>query len=112
MNVRERARPLIGTARRFIGDGIRRGRREAQIRRLEWQVDRQKAALGKVVYPLLQDGQVQTEVPEVRQLMTRIGALVQSLDELQTRSPHGGTDELPRNEDEAQWASEGGRNIG
>lgn len=89
MACQERARSLIAAARRLVGNGISRGKREAQIRRLEWQVDRQKAALGKAVYPLLQSGQVQTDLREVRERVTRLGVLVQRLEELKTRSMHG-----------------------
>ena len=110
----ERVRRFIAAARRFLAKVIRRGEREAQIRQLEWQLGRQKAALGNAIYPLLQSGQVQvqTELPEVRERMTRIAALVQSLEELEHSLAAQRTDQVAENEDEARWANEGGRNVG
>ena len=64
MALQKHARSFIAAARRFAGNGIRRGEREAQIRRLEWQVGRQKAALGKAMFPLLQSGRCRLIYPK------------------------------------------------
>jgi len=89
MNLQTRARSVVDAARRLVSSGLRRGRREASVRRLEWQIDRQKAALGSEIYPLLQSGRVQTDVPEVRERMTRIGALIRRLEQSRPRLSRG-----------------------
>ena len=112
MRLEGRARRFIAAARGFIGTGIRRGGREAQIRRLRWQVDREKAALGETMYPLLNSGQVQTDLPEVREHMMRIEALVQRLEELQTCSVPATRDRVSQDDEaEARWTDEGGGNT-
>ena len=64
------------------------------------------------MYPLLQSGQVQTDLREVREHSTKIGALIRSVEKLQARSLHGGTNQMAKNEDEARWANKGGQNVG
>jgi hypothetical protein len=85
----EHARKLVASARRVVGNGIGRAGREAQVKRLQWEIDRQKAGLGEAAYALLRNGQLQTDHPDVRRHMSRIGELVQRLEQLQTRSRRG-----------------------
>jgi hypothetical protein len=64
--------------------------------------------------PLLQSGkvEVETDLPAVREMMAKIGGLASNLEAL--RNPPDGeqTQSLPRDEDEARWAGEGGANVG
>lgn len=108
MAIQKCARGIAAAVGRVVGRGVR----AARIRRLEWHIDRQKSALGKTMYPLLQSDQLQTDQPEVLDRMMRIRALIHSVDELRAGARHGGTDQLAQNEDEARWADEGGQNVG
>jgi hypothetical protein len=87
------AGPTDGTAARLprmrlseVGErvvrGIRRGAREAQAKGLKIRKDREMAALGRALYPLLRSGQLQAETPEVRARMSRLEELEVALEDL------------------------------
>lgn len=85
MTVRERSWEILSYAGSLIRRGSRRGAHEAQVRKLEWEVDRRKAAIGKAVYPLIETGALQVDLPEVQEELTRIRELHDRLRELHER---------------------------
>ncbi len=112
MKLRERGRGAPSAAIRVARRGIRRGGLEAQIRKVEWDIDRQNAAIGQAIYPLLESGELKVGLSDVQERMPRIKALAQRLDELRALRGAQGTDRQAKTEAEARWQGEGGRNVG
>ncbi len=111
MTLRERGQGAVPTAIRLLRHVMARGRLEVQIRKLEWDVDRQKAAIGKAIYPLLESGELEVGLSEVHERMPKIQALSQRLQELRDRYAALGN-QPAKTEAEARWQGEGGRNVG
>src|SRR5688572_12898959 len=72
---RRLGRVRLAEAAELVLRGIRRGAREVQAKGLQVRKDREIAALGKALYPLLRSGQVVADVPEVRARMSRLEEL-------------------------------------
>lgn len=85
MTVRDRFRGALATAGALIRRGTRRGAHEAQVRRLQWEIDRHKATIGRVIYPLLETGNLTVDIPEVNEQLARIRELHQRLREVEAK---------------------------
>lgn len=111
MNLRARGQDAVSATVRVARRGIQRGRIEAQIRKIEWDIDRQKAAIGQAIYPLLESGELQVGLSDVHERMPRIQALAQRLEALRALRGAQGTDQRAKTEAEARWQGEGGQNV-
>ena len=75
-------RVRLAEAGELVARGIRRGAREVQAKGLEIRKDREIAALGKALYPLLRSGEIKADVPEVRARMSRLAELEVALQDV------------------------------
>jgi hypothetical protein len=80
---------LAGATRRQA----QRGKLELDARRIEGKIDSEKEQLGRDLYPLLEEGKLQLDLPEVREHMEAIAALKVELaakrDEIEALSRDG-----------------------
>ena len=72
---RARAKRLGAATARLGRRGVRRAQLEARLRRIGRQIEREKAAIGRAVYPLLERGDLDVDLPEVRERMQKIAFL-------------------------------------
>lgn len=112
MHLRERGRDVFVAAVQGTRRKLRRGEMEVRIRKLAWDIDRQKAAIGQAIYPLLESGDLHVDLPEVHERIPRIQALTRRLYALRDQRVVWMAEPLPRTESEARWQNEGGRNTG
>lgn len=75
VQARARAKRLGIATVRLGRRGVRRAQHEAQLRRLGRQIEGEKAAIGRAVYPLLERGDLNVDLPEVRERMQKIALL-------------------------------------
>jgi hypothetical protein len=75
VEARERAKRIGATAVRVGAHGLGWARREARLRRLNRQIEGEKAAIGRAVYPLLERGDLDVDLPDVRERMQKIAFL-------------------------------------
>lgn len=83
MALRDQVKRTAASAASVVRRGTRRGAHEAHVRKLQWEIDRHKAALGKSLYPLIETGAIQVDLPEVHEELARIRALYEQLRALQ-----------------------------
>ena len=75
VEARARAKRLGAATARLGRRGIRRAQHETRLRRLGRQIEGEKAAIGRAVYPLLERGDLNVDLPEVRERMQKIALL-------------------------------------
>ncbi len=81
MSVWVQAKSAAGRARAAAMRGARRGRLELQVRRLRSGIQREEARIGRALYPMLAEGRLELEAPEVQEAVERIGELHAELEE-------------------------------
>ena len=106
-----RTRTAAGRIGHLVSGGIDRAVRETRRRQLEWQLDRQYAALGRVMYPPLQTGGIHTALPGALERMAAIEALTERLVAIRPGPMSDALDRPATNDDEERWADEGGQHI-
>lgn len=106
-----RTRTAATRAGHLAGRGIDRVVRMTRRRQLEWQLDRQHAALGRAMYPLLQTDAVHTDLPDALERMAAIEALTERLVAIRPAPMLGALDRTAVDDDEERWADEGGQHI-
>ena len=72
MPLLSRARELGATVLRMTGKGASRAKREADVRRMRAQIAKQQREIGRLIYPLIEDGTISLESPEARAAVERI----------------------------------------
>ena len=81
MSFLRKARELTGDVAAASKRQAQRGKLEIEVRRLEGKVSSEKDAIGHALFPLLEAGTLQTDVPEVQTHMAAIKDLMGEIGE-------------------------------
>lgn len=75
--------------------GAQRGKLELEVRRVEGKIDDEKKALGSALYPLLVEGSLAMDNPEVAASLVRIATLSDDLAAKRKEIESLGDDDVP-----------------
>ena len=87
MSFFRRAKEATGDLATAIKRQVQRGRVELEVRRLESKVNSEKDTIGQLLFPLIEAGTLQVDLPEVHDHMKTIGELLGEI--TQRRAPEG-----------------------
>jgi hypothetical protein len=76
MSFFRKAREVTGDVAAASKRQAQRGKLELEVRRLESKVNSEKDAIGQALFPLLEAGTLQVDLPEVHDRMKTIGELL------------------------------------
>ena len=87
MAVLGRLKGFAATAGGLAARGGRRARREADVKRMQAQIVKEQREIGRLVYPLLEDGRISVESPGVHVAVERIRDLSARIEERSGSAP-------------------------
>jgi hypothetical protein len=80
MSISQRAQSAATRTASIAAQTARRARREWELRRIHKHIEENEALIGRLLYPMLAEGHMQIESPEVSEAVARIRLLGAELD--------------------------------
>lgn len=85
MSVLERMRAAVGRVAKLTRRGTRRGQLEVQVRRTRGRIMAEEALIGRLLYPQIEERQLEVGSPDVHEAVRRLSDLLAELEDIRTQ---------------------------